>query len=379
MLTALTDILWQSWLVLGQMAPYLLLGFLIAGILSVAIPASWVERWLGRPGMMPVLTASVIGVPLPLCSCGVIPVGASIRRHGASRAATASFLLSTPQTGVDSVLVTYGMMGPVLAVFRPVVALLTGLIGGAMVLLIGEREKIDALVGEPADEQQPGDTQSTAQQTAESSCCATKCCSESPAGPSADPVEQTTCCHDGPGENALIRVLRYGFVTLPRDLANSLLIGVLLAGLIAALVPPGEFREYFGGGLLSILVMMAAAIPVYVCATASVPLAVGLIYAGVSPGAALAFLIAGPATNAATVATIWRVLGRSSTVAYLLTVAVSAVVAGLLLNFGWPDLADQMPAVGSAAHLHEAVTPWTHAWAVAMLAVLGLSYWRGGK
>jgi hypothetical protein len=172
-------------------------------------------------------------------------------------------------------------------------------------------------------------------------------------------------------------VLQYGLITLPRDLGKSLLIGVLVAGLIAALVPPGQFQAVFGGGLVSILVMMAAAVPVYVCATASVPLAAGLIYAGASPGAALAFLIAGPATNAATVATIWRVLGRRSTIAYLLTVAGSAVAAGLLLGGLWPNLADTMPALAEHAHAHETVGAWTHAWAAALLLVLGLSYWQG--
>jgi len=424
MFTTFIDIIWQSWLVMGEMAPYLLLGFLVAGVLSVCIPPSWVERWLGRPGMLPVLTASAVGAPLPLCSCGVIPVAASIRQHGASRAATASFLLSTPQTGVDSILVTYGMLGGVLAIFRPVVALLTGALGGAMVLLIGERdldklpaggEKRDAesdhgkpstshdcCAGETGATQGDccsGETPSTdgcceaeADPTAAelTSCCESKqsasaktdsgktagaspsCCSAEPKAPTAD------CCATAtPRRNPVVRALHYGLVTLPRDLANSLLIGVLIAGLITALVDPGQFHEVFGGGLIAILVMMALAVPVYVCATASVPLAAGLIYAGTSPGAALAFLIAGPATNAATVATIWRVLGRRSTAAYLLTIGGAAIGAGLLLDWLWPNLADSMPAVAQHAHQHESVGVATHLWAALLLILLGFSYIQG--
>jgi len=168
-----------SWLVLGEMAPYLLLGFLVAGVLSVSISPQWVERRLGKPGLGPVFAASLFGVPLPLCSCGVIPVSASIRRHGASRAATTAFLLSTPQTGVDSIAITYALLNPVFAVFRPIAALLTGVLGGFLVQLFGEPEKTD-----PADESKPG------------------ACTEA-------------CCKGPHQQNVIVRALHYGFVTLP--------------------------------------------------------------------------------------------------------------------------------------------------------------------
>ena len=362
---SLTDILWQSWLVLGQMAPYLLLGFLVAGVLSVCISAAWIERHLGGRGLYPVGAASLFGVPLPLCSCGVIPVTASIRRHGASSAATTSFLISTPQTGVDSVAITYGMLGPVFAVLRPVIALVTGVVGGAAVLLLGRREPA------PTAEGSVEDAAEGLASPFEAAPAADECCTD---------CSKPTTNGGGPAGgsgNVVVRALRYGFVTLPRDIGTTLLIGVAIAGLLTALIEPGSLALEPGIG--SILLMMAAAVPLYVCATASVPIAVGLIHVGVSPGAALAFLIAGPATNAATVTTLWRLVGRRVTLIYLGVVGLSAVVGGLVLDALLPA-AWVPPAAGE--HLgHETGGLAAHLWGVALLAVLLLSYVRisGGR
>jgi uncharacterized membrane protein YraQ (UPF0718 family)/copper chaperone CopZ len=333
----------ESWLVLGQMSPYLLLGFFVAGLLSVCISPAWVERHLGRRGWGSVLAASLFGVPLPLCSCGVIPVSASIRRHGASRAATTAFLLSTPQTGVDSIAVTYAMLGPVFAVFRPLAALVTGVVGGLLVQVFddngkGEREETD------------------------------------PAGASKPDTRPDTHRERWWRVSVLRRAVRYGFVTLPRDIGPALLVGIVIAGAMAALVPQDQLHKYFGGGILSILMLMAVGVPVYVCATASVPIAAGFMHLGASPGAALAFLIAGPATNAATLATIWKVLGRRTAVLYLGTVAVSAVVCGLLIDWLMPLAAAAMPQLGGHDHAGAGGGWPVHAWAIALLAVLAISY-----
>ncbi len=344
MFVVLIDILWQVWLLLGQMAPYLLLGFLVAGVLWVCISPRWVERWLGRPGMVPVALASMIGVPLPLCSCGVIPVGASIRRHGASRGATAAFLLSTPQISVGAILVTYGLMGMVFAVFRPLVALATGLAGGMLVEWT-ERDPARNAVA-------PNEPRSGRQD------------------------ERFTPADAG---NPVLRALRYGFVTLPRDLAMPLLLGALIAGVIGALVSPGQLGGILGGGLVAILLVMMASVPIYVCGTASIPLAVGLIHAGASPGVALAFLVAGPATNAATIATIWKVLGRKTAVIYLATVAVGAVGGALLLDGLFPDLVAAMPGMPHHLHDHHAIALTGHLWAAALLTILAASIFFGAR
>ena len=331
-------ILAESWFVLGQMAPYLLLGFAVAGGLSVWVSPEWVERHLGGRGMWPVLKASLFGVPLPLCSCGVIPVSASMRRHGASRAATTAFLLSTPQTGVDSIAVTYALLGPVFAVFRPLAAFLTGLVGGGLVHWFGERdERAPAGAGKEA-------------------CC-------------------HSCCEGKEEAGKLVRAWRHGFVALPKDVALALLVGVVIAGGLAALVPEDSLAGYVGGGVLSVLIMMAVGVPVYVCATASVPIAAGFMHMGASPGAALAFLIAGPATNAATVATTWKVLGRRTAMIYLLTVAASAFGCGLLLDGFMPAAAGTLPQL--AAHEHGMVQWYHHAAAVVLVLVFVFSWVYG--
>ena len=290
-----------SWVVFGAMAPYLLLGFGVAGLLSVVISAEWVERHLGGNGFGQVVKASLFGVPLPLCSCGVIPVAASLRQHGASKGATTAFLLSTPQTGVDSIAVTYGLLGPFLAVVRPVAALITGLFGGGLV---------QAFAGN-----------GVAEGTGESEDSKPITCTDD-------------CCDDElpKSRSKIVKALHYGFVILPRDIGRALIYGVLISGLIAAFVAPQALESYLGGGLWPMLAAMAIGIPLYVCATASTPIALGLIHAGLSPGAALVFLISGPATNSAALTTLWKVLGRRSAVLYLITVAVASLATGLAVD-----------------------------------------------
>jgi len=313
----LKDFIVSFWGTISDMAPFLLFGFLVAGLLAVFFRSEFVEKHLGGSGFLQVVKASVFGVPLPLCSCGVIPVAASLRKHGAGPGATASFLISTPQTGVDSIMVTLSLLGPVFAVFRPLVAFVTGIVGGMLVNLFGEKES--AVKKEDVD------------------LCDTGCM---------DDLEHemgSLDSHDHEYEdskgaarsrtlNKIRFALRYGFVTIPADINKTLVVGLLVAAAISALVPDDYFAGVLGSGFLSMLIMMAVGIPIYVCATASVPIAAVLIMKGISPGAALVFLMTGPATNAATISTIWKIMGRRSAVIYLLTVAVSALAAGMLLN-----------------------------------------------
>jgi uncharacterized membrane protein YraQ (UPF0718 family)/copper chaperone CopZ len=294
MIEFIQDILIQTWGTLREMSPFLLFGFLIAGILYVFIKPELVERHLGGKGTAQVVKASVLGVPLPLCSCGVIPVAASLRRHGAGKGATTSFLISTPQTGVDSIMVTLSLLGPVFAIFRPFFAFISGIFGGTLV---------NALDGDDM----------TGNSNPHPVC--------------------TDCDSDGGHRSAGVRgVLKYGFHTLPRDINRALIIGIILAGLIGALIPDDYFASILGGGIVAMLVMMAVGIPIYVCATASVPIAAVLIAKGISPGAALVFLMTGPATNAATIMTISKVMGKRTAAIYLGAVAVSAIAGGLLLD-----------------------------------------------
>jgi uncharacterized membrane protein YraQ (UPF0718 family)/copper chaperone CopZ len=345
------DRVWQKvsaipgdfWSVLGQMSPYLLFGFAAAGALSLLISARTVERHLGGPGFWPVFKAALFGVPLPLCSCGVIPVSASLHRKGASRGATVAFLISTPQTGVDSIMVTFSLLGLTLAIYRPVAALISGVLGGLLVAYtVKDRGATD---------------------------------------PKAAPSGTTTACptcaapqaaeDDRPkGWLARLRAaVVYGFVDLPEDIGRSMLAGLIIAAIITAIVPPDFFTGVLSGGVVAMLVMMALGIPMYVCATASVPIAAALIAKGVSPGVALVFLMTGPATNAATIATIWRTMGKMTAVLYLASVAGTALASGLTLDYFFP-------AAGVMPHQHGhdmsamPLSPTETAMAIILLAVL---------
>ncbi len=367
------QLLTQSWMVLAQMAPYLLFGFAVAGVLSVALPSAWVEEHLGGEGLGPVLKSACFGVPLPLCSCSVIPVTASIRRHGASRASTVAFLLSTPQTGVDSILATYALLGPVYAVFRAGVAFLTGLFGGVVTSLVaggGAAGECGGAAGECGD---GGECGGAAGECGDGGECggATGECGGA-AGECGDAGEcSEPCCGAGerPRYGALRRALRHGFVTLPGDLAAALLVGVLVAGVLSALVPPDVLAPFLGGGLAAMCLMMLVGAPIYVCATASIPIALGFMHLGASPGAALAFLIAGPATNAATFSVVWKLLGRRAALVYFFTVAGAAVGGGLLLDVVLRHFPQALPACVTHSHgMH--VAWWQHAAAVILLALL---------
>lgn len=282
------------WNTLAEMSPYLILGFAAAGILSVLISQDTVRDQIGRPGAASVFKASLFGVPLPLCSCGVIPVGMSLRKHGASRGAATAFLISTPQTGADNILVILSLLGPVFAVVSPVAALFTGFAGGLLVDKLTEKDN--------GFEEQ-------------ASVCTDECC---------DPDS---------GHGKLYRAMKFAFATLPRDIGKFLLIGLIVAAVISAVVPKDYFSHTLGTGLAPMLLMMLVGIPMYVCSTASVPIAAALIVAGISPGAALVFLMTGPATNAATIATVWKELGRRTAIVYLATISGGALAFGFVLDF----------------------------------------------
>jgi uncharacterized membrane protein YraQ (UPF0718 family) len=288
------SILVDFWATVAEMSPYLLFGFFVAGILSVLVSQELVERHLGGSGIWPLLKASIFGVPLPLCSCGVIPVSMSLHKHGASKGSVIAFLLSTPQTGMDSIFVTLSLLGPLFAIFRPLAALVTGLVGGGLVDVFGQnREDENGTPRESSDE-------------------------------SSGSEKKTSRVAKG---------LKYGFITLPRDIGKTLMVGLVIAAVISALVPEGYFADKLGPGILQMVVMMFLGIPVYVCATASVPVAAALILAGLTPGAALVFLMTGPATNAASFVTIWKVLGRTTAITYLATVAGCALLSGIVLDY----------------------------------------------
>jgi len=273
--------------VVCEMAPYLLLGFLIAGILHVFIPQGFYTKYLSRNNKWAVLWAALLGVPLPLCSCGVIPTAIGLRNEKASKGAVASFLIATPQTGIDSILATFSLLGLGFAILRPAAALVTGLCGGLLV---------NRLV--PEDD---------APVTTESSCA----------------VETG---------NRLWRVLKYAYYRMIRDIGGRLVIGLLVAALIQVAVPDEFFLHFGKQPLLQMLVILVVAVPMYICSTGSIPVAAALMMKGLSPGAALVMLMAGPAVNLASILVVRKALGSRFTWIYLLTIVGFSILFGLLVN-----------------------------------------------
>lgn len=291
-----------------EMAPYLLLGFLFAGILNVLVSASQLSKFVGSKKVVSSIRAALIGIPLPLCSCGVIPTGVSLFRSGASRGATTSFLISTPQTGVDSITLTWFAMGPAWAILRSLVALITGIAGGMTT---------DILVTDPV------------------------------------PVTIEATSSKKKKYSAFIRVFKYAFVDFLSDISRPLLAGIALAVAITLLLPPSVFTTYLDNPLLNMFIILLASVPLYVCATGSIPVAVALLASGVSPGAILVFLMAGPATNAATITVLWKTIGKKSTIIYVATIVTFAIFFGLLIDYVLPANWFITDAITNHQHAHQ--------------------------
>lgn len=286
--------------VLAEMAPYVLLGFLVAGVLSQIISTTWVQKHLAGKGYAPIIKSAMIGVPLPLCSCGVIPVMASLRKQGANIPAMLSFILSTPQTGVDSILATYALLGLPMAIYRPFIALVTALIGGSVYYIFNKTEVEQEFNKINNGEKINGGNH-----------------------------------FNSPKNffNFISQIIHYGFITLPREIAKTLIFGVVIASIITTFIPPGIITNFLNIGILQIFVAILVGIPIYVCATASIPIALSLIYLGASPGSALAFLISGPATNIATISIVKQFLGKKAVVIYILTMVFSALFFGITFDY----------------------------------------------
>lgn len=332
------------WELFLDAAPWLVLGLVVAGLIKAWIPTDFMTRHLGKGGFWSVIKAALLGAPLPICSCGVIPVAMGIRKNGASKGATVSFLISTPETGVDSVAVSYALLGPFMAIIRPIAAVFSAIVAGNAV---GWR-------------QMEGKSDSKEQQLSFAgnsvSCCggketvaapmvqrqATGCCASSTEKPFKieQKAEQTSCsdgCCDSEktDEGFLAKTwsgVKYSMTSIFDDIIGWLLIGVAFAALVETFVSPG-FLASWGSGIPAMVVMMLIGIPMYICATASTPIAAGLLLAGISPGTVLVFLLAGPATNAATMGVVSKELGKKALFAYLGGVCLSAIAFGLLTDF----------------------------------------------
>jgi len=310
------------WAVFLDTAFWLLLGLLAAGIIKSYISEQTMRRWVGGSGFAAVSRAALFGAPLPLCSCGVLPAAIGLHRAGASKEATVSFLISTPETSVDSIAVTYALMGPVMAVYRPVAALVSAVVTGMMAAFVNSE------VTSPAnDVVQPAS--SCCEQEAkrdEISCCAGN----------GEARSDADCCGSRPvadaQPNRLVSAVVYAATELLDDIAVWMAVGIVIAGVMLTFIPP-DWLAQWGQGLLAMLIMLVVGIPMYICAVASTPVAAGMIMAGVSPGVALVFLLVGPATNIAGLALVSKELGGRVTAVYLAGLSVISVALGLLLEY----------------------------------------------
>lgn len=298
-----------------DMSLYMLIGMVLTGVLSVVMKKQMVAKHLGENARLPAVKAAALGVPLPLCSCGVLPTTVYLSQNGASTSAVMSFLISTPQTGVDSIIATFGMMGVVFAVYRPVVAFISGVVGGSLIQKIaGSRRIEDAPIEQDADCQ------------GEAGCCGDELCATGiSSGAQEEPKLSLT--------EKLKKMFRYAFVEFIDDIALHFVVGVIIAALITIIIPTGFFESLnISSGILAMLVMLAIGLPMYICSTSSIPIALVLMAKGISPGAAFVFLFAGPATNAASLAVLAKSLGKKTVAVYLAITAVSAIGFGLLLD-----------------------------------------------
>ncbi|MAX24110.1 MAG: hypothetical protein CMJ19_06345 [Phycisphaeraceae bacterium] len=379
-------------------APWLLFGLIVAGLIKVLIPVRWLNRWLGGEGIMPVVNAALLGTPLPLCSCSVVPAALAIRQSGASRGATTSFLIATPENGADSLALSYALLGPVLMIARPVAAIIIAVATGFSVsLFVADEQSVTT----STTDDKTGKTDSCCSESAKSepakksSCCSSdaspepqtsSCCSSEETQPK---QAAQSCCSSGIGDQATAKTpLNFSekfaefYAAMKRlfdDIAFWLFIGLVLAALINTFVSQGQIASW-GSGLPAMILMVLIGIPMYICATSSTPVAASMLIAGVSPGTVLVFLLAGPATNLGTVGIIRKELGNKTAVIYLAGVAIGSIAFGLGLDamIGQMNLTE---SITEHVHEHGSMLPAWLAYgslgllALAMLAKFG-SYWK---
>ena len=322
----------------NAMAPYILFGLIFAGFLHEFVPDTIVKNHLGKNSILSVIKATIFGIPLPVCSCGVIPLAAGIKKSGASNGSTLSFLISTPITGVDSILATYGMFGWAFTIYRVVTSMIVSILAGILTNFYA-KEQEEEIQAKPAFSMAAPTTASNATMG-----------SFAVASPKVQKEE--SCCSGESCENKNTCIVKsafsYAFGTLLKDIASPLLIGLLLGALITVAVPDNLSEILVKYNWLSYIIVLIIAVPMYVCATASLPIAAGLILAGVSPGAAFVFLSAGPATNTVTIGVVKKMLGTTTLYIYLGTIVVGSVIFGFGLDYLLRDV-----SINELVHMNE--------------------------
>ena len=347
MIEYLNRFLSELWWVSLEAAPWLLLGLLVAGVIKAWLPAALLQRWLGGRGLWPIIKAAVVGTPLPLCSCSVIPAAIALRRSGTSKSSTVSFLVATPENGADSIALSYALLGPFMMVARPVAAIISAVVAGVCTILF------------KAEDDGRGSTEGT-QVVDDGTCCDSGSCCDS----DEERVEANPSFMQKLGS-----AWSYATNDLFKDIAGWLAIGLVLAALMNTFIPP-EAMSTWGSGLLAMLAVMLVGVPMYICATASTPVAASMLLAGVSPGTVLVFLLAGPATNLATIGIVRRELGWRSVTAYLIGVCGTALLLGLLTD--WVIIAIDIPIKSKVAEEAGLMPDWVAMGSLTILSLITL-------
>ncbi|MBM9521018.1 SO_0444 family Cu/Zn efflux transporter [Desulforhopalus vacuolatus] len=351
MLPFIQQFLSEIWHILQESSFYILMGILIAGLLKVSLNTNFVLRHLGQGRVKSVLKAALFGIPIPLCSCGVLPAAVSLRKQGANRGATSAFLIATPESGVDSITVSWALLDPIMTVVRPAAALITAITAGLLenMLFWEKDQKKDLKV--------------------DLSCPLDGCCS----GVDCPPEEHKH-------HHTMVEKVKYGLkfslTSVWGDIAMSFFVGVIIAAFISVIIPDSFMTSFLGGGFSSMMIMLVVGIPLYICATASTPVAAALILKGVSPGAALVFLLVGPATNLTSLSVLLKVLGKKSTALYLTVLSVCAVIFGLAVDYLYASLGISPQAVVGATT--ELLPQWLELLSMAILLVISVKpLWYG--
>ncbi|XCN72312.1 MAG: SO_0444 family Cu/Zn efflux transporter [Candidatus Electrothrix aestuarii] len=317
------DALFSSWTLLNQSALYMLFGLLIGGLLKEYLSPTYVANHLGTGRFSSVFKAALLGIPIPLCSCGVLPAAATLKKQGANNGAVTAFLISTPESGIDSLSITWALLDPLMTVARPISAFFSAAVAGIA-------ENFFAFPS-PGSSAKPAGNQ----KIEHSACaCASGCCGgdeqRKNEGISSNAARKKGFLQEFPGK--LKSGIRYAIFDIWEELAGWFMVGILLAGVITVLLPDAFISSYLGGGLSSMLLMLVIGIPLYICATASTPIAAAFLLKGVSPGTALVFLLVGPATNITSLSVLVGLLGKRAVALYLTSIAFVSVFCGLILD-----------------------------------------------
>lgn len=347
-------ILNETWHLFLESSLYIIFGLIISGLLRTFLNPSSVAHHLGKGKISSVIKASLLGIPIPLCSCGVLPAAASLKKQGANNGATTSFLISTPESGADSIAISYALLDPILTVARPVVAFITAAVAGIAENLVNTADDFKAV--EP-----------------DISCPIDGCCDGKDCSPEVHRRHHTI-------SEKLTAGLKFAVTEVWGDLVLLFLVGIFLAGAITYLIPDDVIGRFMGGGLSSMLIMLVVGIPLYICATASTPIAAALILKGVSPGAALVFLIAGPATNVTSMTVLLGLLGKRATAIYLVSIASLAIVFGLAVDQIYAMTGISASAtIGQAAEFMPLSAKYLGAFLLLVISIKPVSAWIRAK